>query len=454
MRIAVVGSGIAGLATAWLLSEQHQVTLFEANDYAGGHTHTVDVTLQGQHCGVDTGFLVFNAATYPNLVPMLRHLGVPVAPSEMTFSLALESPAIEWSGSNLDTLFAQRRNLLRPSFLRMLRDVLRFNREAAHFATEPAIATCDAPLSLGQFLSQGRYSDEFRDWYLGPMAAAIWSCPTRAMLDFPFASFAQFFRNHGLLQITDRPQWFTVPGGARQYVERLIAALQARGSRLRLNTAVRRVERKLRHGVQHSVQQAVQQPAQPPIRLHCDHGAEEFDALVLACHSDQSLALLGEQASAEERTVLSGIPYQANRALLHTDSSLLPARQKLWSAWNYSAGRDGPDGRPVAVHYLLNKLQPLPFTQPLLVSLNPHREPHPDSVLGEYDYAHPVFGANAAQAQAQLPSLQGQHHTWFCGAWTRYGFHEDGLRSAVMVARDFGIQPPWSAAVPAQAGHA
>ena len=450
MRIAVVGSGIAGLATAWLLSEQHQVTLFEANDYAGGHTHTVDVTLKGRHCGVDTGFLVFNQATYPNLVPMLRHLGVPVAPSEMTFSLALESPAIEWSGSNLDTLFAQRRNLLRPSFLRMLRDVLRFNREAAQFATEHAVASPEAPLSLGQFLSQGRYSDEFRDWYLGPMAAAIWSCPTRAMLEFPFASFAQFFRNHGLLQISDRPQWFTVPGGARQYVERLIAALQARGGQLRLNTPVRAVSRDL----QGSAKDITAHNTQGAIRLHCDHGAEHFDTLVLACHSDQSLALLGEQASAGERAVLSGIPYQANRALLHTDSSLLPARQKLWSAWNYSAGRDGPDGRPVAVHYLLNKLQPLPFTQPLLVSLNPHREPHPDSVLGEYDYAHPVFGANAAQAQALLPGLQGQHQTWFCGAWTRYGFHEDGLRSAVAVARDFGIQPPWNAAVPTQTGSA
>ncbi|NBQ89715.1 MAG: NAD/FAD-binding protein, partial [Betaproteobacteria bacterium] len=350
-----------------------------------------------------------------------------------TFSLALESPAIEWSGSNLDTLFAQRRNLLRPSFLRMLRDVLRFNREAAQFATEHAVASPEAPLSLGQFLSQGRYSDEFRDWYLGPMAAAIWSCPTRAMLEFPFASFAQFFRNHGLLQISDRPQWFTVPGGARQYVERLIAALQARGGQLRLNTPVRAVSRDL----QGSAKDTTTPNTQGAIRLRCDHGAEHFDALVLACHSDQSLALLGEQASTGERAVLSGIPYQANRALLHTDSSLLPARQKLWSAWNYSAGRDGPDGRPVAVHYLLNKLQPLPFTQPLLVSLNPHREPHPDSVLGEYDYAHPVFGANAAQAQALLPGLQGQHQTWFCGAWTRYGFHEDGLRSAVAVARDF-----------------
>jgi predicted NAD/FAD-binding protein len=365
------------------------------------------LTLDGQTHPVDTGFLVYNRATYPNLVRLFAELGVPAAPSEMTFSVALESPAIEWAGTSLGTLFAQRGNLLRPAFLRMLRDVLRFNREApqAHGAQ-----------SLGEFLAAGRYGAEFRDWYLLPMAAAIWSCPTRSMLEYPFASFARFFRNHGLLQLADRPQWYTVPGGARQYVEKM-----ARGLRdVRLATPVR----DLRRG-----------------KSQAWVNGESFDAVVLACHSDQALALLGAGASDEERAVLAAIPYQKNRALLHSDASLLPRNRRVWSAWNYTAGADTPEGRPVSVHYLLNKLQPLPFARPVIVSLNPHREPDARKVVAEIDYEHPVFGAAAQAAQARLPAIQGTRGTWFCGAWTRYGFHEDGLVSALEVARALGAEP-------------
>lgn len=407
MRIAVVGSGISGLAAAWLLSRRHAVTLFEADTRLGGHANTVELTLDGQTHPVDTGFLVYNRATYPNLVRLFAELGVPAAPSEMTFSVALESPAIEWAGTSLGTLFAQRGNLLRPAFLRMLRDVLRFNREApqAHGAQ-----------SLGEFLAAGRYGAEFRDWYLLPMAAAIWSCPTRSMLEYPFASFARFFRNHGLLQLADRPQWYTVPGGARQYVEKM-----ARGLRdVRLATPVR----DLRRG-----------------KSQAWVNGESFDAVVLACHSDQALALLGAGASDEERAVLAAIPYQKNRALLHSDASLLPRNRRVWSAWNYTAGADTPEGRPVSVHYLLNKLQPLPFARPVIVSLNPHREPDARKVVAEIDYEHPVFGAAAQAAQARLPAIQGTRGTWFCGAWTRYGFHEDGLVSALEVARALGAEP-------------
>jgi len=407
MRIAVVGSGISGLAAAWLLSRRHAVTLFEADTRLGGHANTVELTLDGQTHPVDTGFLVYNRATYPNLVRLFAELGVPAAPSEMTFSVALESPAIAWAGTSLGTLFAQRGNLLRPAFLRMLRDVLRFNREApqAHGAQ-----------SLGEFLAAGRYGAEFRDWYLLPMAAAIWSCPTRSMLEYPFASFARFFRNHGLLQLADRPQWYTVPGGARQYVEKM-----ARGLRdVRLATPVR----DLRRG-----------------KSQAWVNGESFDAVVLACHSDQALALLGAGASDEERAVLAAIPYQKNRALLHSDASLLPRNRRVWSAWNYTAGADTPEGRPVSVHYLLNKLQPLPFARPVIVSLNPHREPDARKVVAEIDYEHPVFGAAAQAAQARLPAIQGTRGTWFCGAWTRYGFHEDGLVSALEVARALGAEP-------------
>jgi uncharacterized protein len=406
-RIAVVGSGISGLAAARLLSRGQAVTLFEAAPRLGGHANTLDIVLDGIAHPVDTGFLVYNRATYPNLVRLFAELGVPAAPSEMSFSVSLETPAIEWAGTNLGTLFAQPANLLRPGFLRMLRDVLRFNREAPLAAGAP---------TLGAFLASGRYSAEFRDWYLLPMAAAIWSCPTRAMLEYPFAAFARFFRNHGLLQLAERPQWYTVPGGSRRYVEAIARGL----ADVRVSTPVRALQRDA-----------------TGVRVN----GERFDAVVLACHSDQALALLGAGATREERAVLSAIPYQRNRALLHTDASLLPRRRRVWSAWNYSAGGAAPEGSPVAVHYLLNKLQPLPFARPVIVSLNPHREPDPNAVIAELDYEHPVFGALADLAQSRLPSIQGTRRTWYCGAWTRYGFHEDGLDSAIAVADALRVEP-------------
>jgi len=415
LRIAVIGSGISGLAAAWLLGRRHAVTLFEANTYLGGHSHTVDVTLNQVSHPVDTGFLVFNHETYPNLVRLFETLGIETARSEMSFSLSLEEPSIEWSGTSLGTLFAQPRNLIRPRFLGMLREILRFNREAARAAQNSGGPT------LGEFLARGGYGPQFRDWYLLPMAAAIWSCPTRAMLAFPFASFARFFRNHGLLALSGRPQWYTVAGGARRYVERMARALPD----VRLGTPV---ESMRRDG--------------SGVRIRGEH----FDAAVLACHADQALAILGESASARERAVLGAFPYQRNRAVLHTDATLLPRRRRVWSAWNYTAGRDGPDGRPVAVHYLLNRLQPLPFAEPVIVSLNPHRAPEPGRVLGEFDYEHPVFDALALGAQARLADIQGAARTWYCGAWTRYGFHEDGLRSALAVAYQFGVAAPWSRA--------
>lgn len=413
LRIAIVGSGISGLASAWLLGQRHEVTLFEANTYLGGHTHTVDVTLGGVSHPVDTGFLVFNRETYPHLVRLFEALGVEAARSEMSFSLSLEAPELEWSGTDLGTLFAQPRNLVRPRFLGMLRDILRFNREAARAARGPG-----GP-ALGEFLARGGYSAEFRDWYLLPMAAAIWSCPTGAMLEFPFASFARFFRNHGLLALSGRPQWYTVAGGARRYVERMAGTLRD----VRLGTPVRSARRDA-----------------SGVRVLGEH----FDALVLACHAGQALRILGDGASAEERSVLGAIPTQRNRAVLHTDAALLPRRRRVWSAWNYSAGREGPDGRPVSVHYLLNRLQPLPFAEPVIVSLNPHRAPEPGRVLGEFDYEHPVFDARALGAQARLSAIQGRSRTWYCGAWTRYGFHEDGLRSALAVAYRFGVAAPWA----------
>ena len=423
-RVAVVGSGIAGLSVAHGLAGKANVTLFEAGAYFGGHTHTVDITLDGVTHGVDTGFLVLNERTYPQLLQLFRELGVEIAKSEMSFSV--QSPgigraaALEWSGCNLNTVFAQRRNLLRPGFWRMLADLLRFNKLTTELATEltagGGTAALDQP--IGTFLVQHRFSSEFRDWYFLPMIGCIWSCPVDQMLQFPIATMIRFCHNHGLLQVANRPQWYTVAGGARHYVEKMLPAIPD----ARLNTPVRSVERSV----------------DGPVVVTTDDGRERFDEVVLACHSDQALALLAD-ATAAEAGVLGAIRYHRNRAVLHTDVSLLPKRRLAWAAWNYERAAGGArDATAVCLHYLLNRLQPLPFSTPVVVSLNPLTEPRAEAVHGEFDYAHPVFDAAAIAAQQRLPQIQGRGHTWFCGAWTRYGFHEDGLMSGQAVLR--GLQ--------------
>jgi len=418
MKIAVVGSGIAGLSCAHrLVRGGHDVALFESNNYFGGHTHTVDVTLDGTTCGVDTGFLVFNHRTYPNLVRLFDELKIATIGTEMSFSVKMSvdsrfrSRPLEWSGSNLDTVFSQRGNLFRPGFLRMLRDILRFNRQTTLLARNGQLDA--SPQSLGDFLDRHGYGPEFRDWYLLPMAGCIWSCPPRQMLEFPVSTFVRFCDNHGLLQVSDRPQWRTVVGGARHYVDKLLAGI----SRTHLNTPVASI-------------------ASDPgglVRIATRHGVELFDHVVLASHSDQSLRLL-QDASAAERAVLGAVQYQPNRAVLHTDVSCLPERRKAWAAWNYQS-EGAADEKRVCVHYLLNHLQPLPFATPVIVSLNPIDEPHPSTVLDSFDYAHPVFDAAAIAAQRRLPEIQGRRNIWFAGAWTGYGFHEDGLKSGLAVAQ-------------------
>ena len=427
MKIAVVGSGIAGLAAAHRLRGCAELTLFEAGSYFGGHTHTVDITLdtpQGPVTqGVDTGFLVFNERTYPHLIALFAELGVATARSDMSFSVqvpnAYRGGNLEWSGSTLSTVFAQRGNLLNPHFLRMLRDVLRFN----HLATDLAQRNAEAELlqPLRDFLAQHQFSPEFSDWYLLPMLGCIWSCPTDQMLQFPVATMVRFCHNHGLLQVTDRPQWWTVAGGARQYVEKIISQIGDK----RLNTTVTRITRD-GTGVQ----------------IHSKGQTEHFDQVVLACHSDQALALLGD-ASAAERSTLGAIRYQNNVAVLHTDTSVLPAKRRAWAAWNYErAASVDKNSAQVCLHYLINMLQPLPFAQSVLVSLNPVRPIDPALVHGRYDYTHPVFDVQAIQAQQHLPALQGVQNTYFCGAWAGYGFHEDGLKSGLDVAARILKQPP------------
>ncbi|WP_043420888.1 FAD-dependent oxidoreductase [Azonexus hydrophilus] len=421
-RIAVVGAGISGLASAWLLSRRYDVTLFEAGDYLGGHTNTVDVTVDGFTHPVDTGFLVFNELTYPNLIAMFALLGVDSVATEMSFAVSLRKPELEWAGSNLATVFGQKRNLLRPAFWRMLGDILRFNREStAWLLSHPGDSR-----SLGEFLDAGGYSREFADWYLLPMAAAIWSCPTGQMRAMPLGPFVRFCNNHGLLQIFDRPAWRTVSGGARTYVRKLAEQL----ADVRVACPVSAVTREA-----------------AGLRVTHEHGSDHYDQVVMACHSDQSLAILGYTASDAQREVLAAIRYQPNRAILHTDPALLPRQRSLWSAWNYFAGEGAPGEQPVGVSYLINKLQPLPFSTPVVVTLNPVSEPAPDKILAEFDYAHPVFDAAAIAAQERLPEVQGENGIWLAGAWGSYGFHEDGLKSALRVANALGVQAPWQGSV-------
>ncbi|WP_088283512.1 NAD(P)/FAD-dependent oxidoreductase [Ideonella sp. A 288] len=413
-RVAVVGSGIAGLGTAWQLRDDADVVLFEADRHFGGHAHTVDLTLEGITHGVDTGFLVFNHATYPRLRALFEAIGVKTTPSEMSFSV--QAAGLEWSGTDLDSVFAQRRNLLRPSFLRMLTDLVRFNRLCTTLAETGADEAMREP--IGDFLDTHRFSEGFRQNYLLPMLGCIWSCPTDQMLRFPVATMIRFCHNHGLIRVTQRPQWYTVTGGSRHYVQALVRDLPD----ARLNTPVRGLRR------------VPPGSASGGVWVQTDRGEERFDEVVLACHTDQSLALLGDGASAEERRLLGAIPYQANRAVLHTDASLLPRRRKAWAAWNYERSGDlAREQSAVCLHYLINRLQPLPWQTPVIVSLNPSREPAPSTVHGEFHYAHPVFDQRALDAQARLSSIQGRAHVWFAGAWTGYGFHEDGWSSAVDV---------------------
>ncbi len=423
LNIAVVGSGAAGLGAAWALSQCHRVTLYEAENRPGGHSNTLEVDVGGgRTLPVDTGFIVYNERNYPNLVAWFRHLGVETENSDMSFSVQAPLDRIEWSGDNLATVFGQPVNLARPRFIAMVRDILRFNRRA----TADVLADRVPNVSLGEYLADDGYGEGFRRWYLLPMGAAIWSATLAEMERFPARTFLRFFHNHGLLTVNDRPQWRTVTGGSRSYVARVLDVIGR--DALSLGTPIAAIER-------------------DPMGAHVIDTAGDrrrFDHVVLACHGDQALALLAEP-SAMERTTLGAFGYQSNRAVLHTDTTLMPRRRRLWASWNYRA--EAPENEteraPVSLTYWMNRLQNLPKRHPLFVTLNPITEPSADKVIAEIDYRHPLFDAGAIAAQDRLDAIQGQQRVWFCGSYAGYGFHEDAFTSGLRVAEALGAVIPW-----------
>ena len=424
MRIAIIGSGIAGLSAAWLLNRRHQVTLYERNDYFGGHTNTRTIETDAGPVAVDTGFIVFNRRNYPLLTQLFEHLDVRTQPTRMSFSVSADGGRYEYAGSGLATLFAQRSNLFSARHYRMLASIVRFNRDAKRLLQDAATN----PASIDEFVAAGGYGDTFRNRYLLPMAAAIWSCPVETMASFPAASLARFFANHGLLDLRNRPQWRTVCGGSHQYVKQLLKPLQGNSACRDHVTAVQRRDR--------------------GVTVHAEHsGARHFDAVVFACHADQALQLL-DAPTAREHAVLGAFRYQPNHAVLHSDANLMPRRKAVWSAWNYLTTEDHGGTNAVSVSYWMNCLQRLEQAPPLFVTLNPLREPRSGSVIAEMAYDHPVFDRQAMDAQQRLASLQGDNGIWYCGSYFGYGFHEDALRSAVEVAHRLGVEVPWAQATP------
>lgn len=411
--VAVIGSGISGMASAYLLNARFDVTLFEKNPITGGHTRTKSVRFGDVEIPVDTGFIVFNPVNYPELMGLFRVLDVPRHESNMSFAFTMNNGGFEWGARNLNAVFGQRSNVLRPSFYLLIRDVLRFFRQA-----EAAVAT-QPELTLGDLLQALRLGPRFRDRFILPMGAAIWSCPAETMLAFPARTFVQFFRNHGLLSLDGQHQWYTVTGGSREYMRRILAPLDGR---IRTGSPVVKVGK-----------------AGDKILLEIQDGAQQlFDHVVFASHADETLAML-KDATPEERAILGAFQYQANRAYLHSDIAVMPKRRACWASWNYSAH----EGDNVAVTYWMNLLQGIDNRYPLFVTLNPDRPIDPAKVHDEHLFHHPVFTREAIAAQARIPEIQGKRNLWFCGAYQRYGFHEDGLMSAVAVAKAMGAEIPW-----------
>ena len=411
-RIAIIGSGISGLTCAYLLSREHDITVFEANDYIGGHTHTVPVETTSGSYEIDTGFIVCNDRNYPNFLSFMAQLGVSLQETEMSFSVRNDAENLEYNGHNLNTLFAQRINLIRPKFIRLVSDILKFNK-----ASKLAIASSDVvDVTLDEFLQAQGLGRGLRESYLLPMVAAIWSCSVAQAGQFPLSFFLRFFLNHGLLDVKNRPQWYVLKGGSRSYIKPMTARF---GDRIRLNAPVHSVTRN-----------------DDSITITSAIGAEHFDEVILACHSDEALTLL-QDASNLEQDILGTMGYQENSVILHTDDSFMPSRKLAWASWNFLAGEGGDQDLPL-VTYCMNILQGLNSPEPFLVSLNARHKINPEKTLREFTYAHPIYSAASSVAQGRRTEICGHNRTHFCGAYWYNGFHEDGVRSALDVAERFG----------------
>lgn len=417
-RIAVIGSGISGLVAARQLASQHEVSIIEAAPYIGGHTNTIDVEHAGSRYAVDTGFIVFNDWTYPNFIRLLDQLAVPSQASDMGFSVRCDETGLEYCGSTLNTLFAQRRNLLRPSFYRMLRDILRFNREAPGLLDDP-----DEGLTLAEYLARENYSSELIEHYLIPMGAAIWSARPEVMFEFPAAYFVRFFANHGMLSVEDRPTWRVVQGGSRSYVTRILEEFPGT---VRTDSPVESIRR---------------WADRVEVRVRGEM-PETYDAVVIATHSDTALGMLADPSEAE-RNLLGAIPYQKNEAVLHTDEKLMPRRKRAWAAWNYHL--DNAPGQPVALTYNMNILQGLTAPAQFMVTLNRSDQIREDKILRRITYHHPLFTREGVAAQARVDEISGINRSYYCGAYWGFGFHEDGVKSGLAVAAKFGLARQFAA---------
>jgi len=416
-KIAIIGTGISGMGAANLLNPSHDITVYEKNNYIGGHSRTVDVHIKDGVIPVDTGFIVFNYRNYPLLTALFSHLNVSVAKSNMSFGASINSHWLEYGTQSIGSIFAQKKNLLRPAFWRMICDVMRFNKRSLDYMEK------DPSITLGQCLDELGMGSWFKHYYLLAMGGAIWSMPLSSMLDFPARTLIRFFHNHGLLSISDQPQWYTVSGGSREYVEKLTEPFK---QKIRLGCGVKQVIRN-----------------QDKITVIDSNGAQEiYDQVVFSCHSDQALAVM-INATEEEKKILGSFRYQTNRMVLHSDTSFMPKHKAAWASWVYLSEQQKDESQTVSLSYWMNSLQPLATDIPIIVTLNPVRQPEKALVYDEYWFEHPVFDKPAISSQPLINSIQGKNRFWFCGAYQRYGFHEDGLASAVHMANLMGAKPTW-----------
>jgi predicted NAD/FAD-binding protein len=419
MKIAIIGSGISGLGAAYLLNQEHDVTVYEKNKYIGGHSRTVDIQVEGKTIPVDTGFIVFNYHNYPNLSGLFEHLNVQVEKSKMSFGVSINDGWLEYGTGRVFDIMAQRRNLLRLRFWRMLADILRFNAMARSYLA--------SDLTLGECLEELKLGSWFRDYYLLAMGASIWSTPAKAMLDFPAQTFIRFFDNHGLLTINKQPEWYTVKGGSKEYVKLITKSF---ADKIKLGCGAKKVEREEKY-----------------VSVTDFNGEKkQYDQLIFACHSDQLLKIL-QNPTAKEKKIIGAIKYQSNEMILHSDTSFMQKRKGSWSSWVYLSEKNtdycNENCNAVSLSYWMNNLQTLHTDKEVIVTLNPGRKPDPDTVYDRYTFQHPVFDKKALDAQMKIENIQGIDRIWFAGAWQRYGFHEDGLLSAVNIARRMGVNIPW-----------